>query len=364
MQDHRKSGRAEIGKAASNMSRRGFLKTLGLGGASLAATAASAAALPARALAAQETVSAEPGRELATLHDLSKCVGCGACVEACRESNGFKFPEPEKPFPEMYPARVKASDWSDKRDVDDRLTPYNWLFIQSAEVEHEGKTYEINIPRRCMHCQNPPCANLCPWGAAGREKNGIVRINDQVCLGGSKCKSVCPWHIPQRQTGVGLYLDILPRFAGNGVMYKCDRCFQLVAKGQVPACVSACPYEVQSIGPREEIVQKAHALAESMHGYIYGEHENGGTNTLYVSPVPFDKLHAALEASGQVDAKKGRPGLEDFPPMMATEANMAEAALIAPFAGVAAGLVAAGRAMFGKGKGQDAPTRKEDGHED
>ncbi|WP_022662561.1 4Fe-4S dicluster domain-containing protein [Paucidesulfovibrio longus] len=355
------------------LSRRGFLKALGLGGASLAA---SAAALPARALAAQEEVRTLPGQELATLHDLSRCVGCGACVEACRESNGFKYPEPQKPFPEMYPPRVKAEDWSEKRDVDDRLTPYNWLFLQSAEVEQDGETYEINIPRRCMHCQNPPCANLCPWGAAGREKNGIVRINDQVCLGGSKCKSVCPWHIPQRQTGVGLYLDILPRFAGNGVMYKCDRCHQLVAEGQAPACVSACPYDVQTIGPREEIVQKAHELAESMNGYIYGEHENGGTNTLYVSPVPFDKLHAALKDSQQIDSKKGRPGLEPFPDMMSAEENMAEAALIAPFAGIAAGLVAAGRAMFGRGEASgrsgapgEGPANnesrdKEGGHED
>ncbi|MGE4291677.1 MAG: 4Fe-4S dicluster domain-containing protein [Desulfovibrio sp.] len=352
------------------LSRRGFLKTLGLGSVSLAA---SAAVLPVRALAAQETVTSRPGQELATLHDLSKCVGCGACVEACRESNGFKYPEPEKPFPKMYPPRVKAEDWSEKRDVDDRLTPYNWLFLQSAEVEHGGETVEVNIPRRCMHCQNPPCANLCPWGAAGRERNGIVRINDQVCLGGSKCKSVCPWHIPQRQTGVGLYLDILPSLAGNGVMYKCDRCYQLVAEGQTPACVSACPYDVQTIGPREEIVRKAHELAESMNGYIYGEHENGGTNTLYVSPVPFEKLDAALRAAGQIDAKKGRPGLEAHPDMMSTEENLAEAALIAPFAGIAAGLVAAGRAMFSRDKTPDAPAQpnhsghsnnKEGGHED
>ena len=66
-----------------------------------------------------------------------------------------------------------------------------------------------------MHCQNPPCANLCPWGAAGREKNGIVRINDKVCLGGSKCKSVCPWNIPQRQTGVGLYLGYHAQVRGQ-----------------------------------------------------------------------------------------------------------------------------------------------------
>jgi len=71
--------------------------------------------------------------------------------------------------------------------------PYNWLFIQHAAVKLNGEDTELTIPRRCMHCVNPPCVKLCPWD------------------------------IPQRQTGVGLYLDLLPSLAGNGVMYKCDR---------------------------------------------------------------------------------------------------------------------------------------------
>ena len=131
-------------------SRRSFLKTLGVAGA---------------AFAGSDTQPAQAAREepLATLLDLSKCIGCGACVEACRETNGHKYPEPTKPFPTMYPtARVKIIDWSEKRDVDDRLTPYNWLYIQSAEVAHAGETHEINVPRRCLHCTNPPCARLCP----------------------------------------------------------------------------------------------------------------------------------------------------------------------------------------------------------
>ncbi|MGE4553013.1 MAG: 4Fe-4S dicluster domain-containing protein [Desulfovibrionaceae bacterium] len=328
------------------------------GGALLAPAAARAAGLNAR------------GAELATLHDLSRCVGCGACVEACRESNAAKFPEPETPFPRMYPARVKAEDFSERRDEDDRLTPYNWLYVQSCTVEHAGRTYDMNMPRRCMHCQNPPCANLCPWGAAGRDANGIVRINDQVCLGGAKCRSVCPWKIPQRQTGVGLYLDILPGYAGNGVMYKCDRCHQLVEQGEVPACIAACPYEVQTIGPRHEIVAKAHALAEAMHGYIYGETENGGTNTLYVSPVPFEAMEAALQADRAIDQAQGRPNLKRYGDPFAGESALAKAALLAPVAGVVGGLLSLGGKVLGRGakpapddKPRDAAQGGEDGHD-
>jgi Fe-S-cluster-containing dehydrogenase component len=131
-----------------------------------------------------------------------------------------------------------VSDWSGRRHVTDRLTPYNWLFIQEATVIINGQEETLTVPRRCMHCQNPPCADLCPWGAARKLKNGITRIDADICLGGSKCRDVCPWEIPQRQTGVGLYLDLLPSLAGNGVMYKCDRCYDRIDdEGKLPACI-------------------------------------------------------------------------------------------------------------------------------
>lgn len=321
-------------------SRRGFLKALGVVGA--------AVMLPGTEEAAAR------GEELATLHDLSKCIGCGACVDACRETNAHKHAEPQKPYPKMYPNRVKVADWSERRDVDDRLTPYNWLYIQSATVEHEGQTHEVYIPRRCMHCQNPPCANLCPWGAARKQPDGIVRIDSQTCMGGSKCRSVCPWKIPQRQTGVGLYLDLLPSLAGNGVMFKCDRCYDRIAEGELPACIEICPVEVQTIGPRSDITARARELAEEMNGYIYGETENGGTNTIYVSPVPFEKLNAAIAA----DTANGRPHLGPAENRLSVEQKLAWAFVAAPLAGLAAGLAR------GKSAGGERASSAEGGQSD
>lgn len=308
------------------ISRRAFIK----GSIAAAGTAVAGTGITGPDFASAGPLSDEKQEPLATLLDIRKCIGCEECVHACREVNAAKYPEPLKPFPKMYPKTVPVQDWSEKRDVTDRLTPYNWIFIQHASVTHNGEQMELTIPRRCMHCENPPCVKLCPWGAAKQEKNGLSRIDADLCLGGSKCKNVCPWSIPERQTGVGPYLNLLPALAGNGVMYKCDRCYNRLEKGELPACIKACPENVQTIGPRSEILEQAHGLAKEINGYIYGEYENGGTNTIYVSPVPFDRLNAAVEK------KKGRPHLAHAENMMADGTNLSRAMLIAPLAGLAA----------------------------
>jgi Fe-S-cluster-containing dehydrogenase component len=307
---------------SKKISRRAFLKN--------SITVAGSVAASTTVVSAANALTKEKKEPLVTLIDISKCIGCEECVYACQESNADKYPNPEKPYPKMYPKRVPVNDWSDKRDVTDRLTPYNWLYIQHADVTVNGEEIELTIPRRCMHCDNPPCVKLCPWGSAKQEDNGLSRIDSDLCLGGSKCKAACPWHIPERQTGTGIYLNLLPSLAGNGVMYKCDRCYNLLEKGEVPACIEACPEDVQTIGPRSEILAKAHALAKEMNGYIYGEHENGGTNTIYVSPVPFDELNKRIEKG------KGKPHFEKVKNKMASGNNIARAMLIAPLAGIAA----------------------------
>lgn len=308
----------------SHISRRTFLK----GGM---AAACALAASPKLSFA----VAHDTNNYLTTVLDIRQCIGCEACVEACREVNQDRFPKPVKPFPKMYPSRVPVADWSDKQDVSDRLTPYNWLYIQHAAVTINGGLTELNVPRRCMHCINPPCVKLCPWGAAKQFNNGIAWIDPDLCLGGSKCKSVCPWEIPERQTGVGLYLHLLPAFAGNGVMYKCDRCYSRLTQAKnirqpLPACIEACPENVQTIGPRNEMIAKALKLAKDIQGYTYGINENGGTNTIYVSPIPFDQLNQAIETG------KGKPHFNPADDAMADANQLASAMLIAPLAGIAA----------------------------
>ncbi len=288
--------------------------------------------------------AAAPQVQYATLLDIEKCIGCGQCVEGCHERNGNRYPEVKKPLPVMFPPGTKDEDWSAKRDVDDRLTPYNWLYIENVTVQKDGAPLELHIPRRCLHCINPPCANLCPWGAASRQpETGTVSIDSQTCLGGAKCRTVCPWHIPQRQSGVGLYLELMPRFAGNGVMYKCDRCADSFAHGELPACVEVCPQQVQTIGPRDEILAQAQKLAKERGAYLYGVTENGGTNTFYLSPVPFSEL------AQQVKPGPGKPTFAPVADSMAQAGNLTRMLMTAPLVGIAGALISTAR------QGQNLP---------
>jgi formate dehydrogenase iron-sulfur subunit len=279
------------------ISRRSFLK------ASAGVAVLSGFALPEMGHAGGE-------KYLATVIDLSLCDGCTGrpvplCVSACKGINKDKIPEVTHPVPVPWP-RKTVEDWSGKREVFNRLTPYNLLYVHKAEITSDGRKQTLYVPRRCMHCDNPACATICPFSANHKQTNGAVVIDQDLCFGGAKCKTVCPWEIPQRQSGVGIYLHVLPTLMGNGVMYKCDLCNDRLKEGKSPGCMEACPRKAMLIGPRADMYVLAEERARQMNGYIYGKKENGGTSTLYVSPVPFELINATMQKQpGQPDMQVG-----------------------------------------------------------
>lgn len=237
--------------------------------------------------------------KVVTLIDITRCNGCEdldgpQCVSACRKKNHHRFPTPDPKMLKDYWPRKGFEDWSKRRDIDSQLTPYNWLFIEELYLEIDGQERVVYIPRRCMHCEKPACVEYCPFGTAKKDPNGPVYIEQALCFGGAKCRKVCPWNVPQRQAGVGIYTELDPIPIGGGSMFKCDLCRDLLAKGELPACISRCPKQAMQIGLKDQIEQIAKERAEAIGGYLYGLEEQGGTGTIYISDLPFETFDQYL----------------------------------------------------------------------
>jgi molybdopterin-containing oxidoreductase family iron-sulfur binding subunit len=184
-----------------------------------------------------------PGVHYAYALDLSRCVGCRRCVYACVEENN------QSRDPQIHWIRVLSMEKEKGVDLAD-ADPY----YQPDTVPEDGHFY---MPVACQHCENSPCTKVCPTGATWQEKDGIVVIDYDWCIGCRCCMAACPYGarhfnwaeptIPQNELNPNThYLGNRPRT--KGVVEKCTFCIQRVRQGRYPACVEVCPVGARKFG--------------------------------------------------------------------------------------------------------------------
>jgi Fe-S-cluster-containing dehydrogenase component len=235
------------------ISRRNALK-VALAGAAVAV------AKPVKA----STPMVAPADAVGLLYDTTKCIGCKACVNACREANGL----------------APDTTWS------------GGLYHAPLDLSEKAKTviklYDDGEQRsffkaQCMHCLDPACASACMLGAFKKREYGIVSYDVNLCIGCRYCEVACPYGVPKFE-----WSKASPK------MVKCELCNDRIAQGKIPACAEVCPKGAVIYGRREDLLREAKTrLAENPGKYIqkiYGEHDGGGTQCLYLSHVPFEKL--------------------------------------------------------------------------
>jgi len=206
------------------------------------------------------------------LSDLTLCIGCRSCEEACNQANNL---------PSLSPSWEDKSVFDKKRRTDaSHLTVVNRYTIKGEPVYRKVQ---------CLHCNEPACVSACLVGALKKSKEGPVTYNPNVCIGCRYCMIACPFYIPAYE-----YSNLLtPR------VMKCQMCYARIKKGGIPACAEACPMEAITFAKRSDLLNLARTRI-SKHpnkyiNHIYGENEAGGTGWLYISPVSFEKLDFPMD---------------------------------------------------------------------
>ena len=209
-------------------------------------------------------VRPQPGVEFGYALNLSICIGCRRCAEACHQENNH-----------------------------DRATHNSYIRVfeldkGSLDFEHGVVDYDHAVPQadkyympvQCHQCDNPPCVDVCPVEATWKEQDGIVVIDYNWCIGCRYCEAACPYHarrfnwakpeIPADEINPEQsYLS--NRIRPKGSMEKCHFCLHRTREGRMPACLEACPTGSRVFGNLLDPDSEIRWVLENKRVYILKE---------------------------------------------------------------------------------------------
>ena len=182
--------------------------------------------------------------EFGMVIDVGACIGCRTCQWACKEENNI----PDvvaPPWIEIFEMKsdVPVNGHASIEDLKSGAT------TSYTESPREGRWY---LPVHCHHCENPPCVKVCPVGATYKDRDGLVLMRYDRCIGCRLCVAACPYsarrfnwletEIPEDQ--VNPLVPVRP----ISVVEKCTFCVHRVRRGRLPRCVEVCPVQAKHFG--------------------------------------------------------------------------------------------------------------------
>ena len=161
--------------------------------------------------------------------DLTRCVGCQTCTAACKQHNST-------------------------------APGVNYRRVLDMEVGEYPNVDRIFVPTGCQHCADAPCQHVCPSKATYTRPDGIVEIDEELCIGCGYCAVACPYdaryiiHKPEFAYGDEPMAHEAHRYdkKKEGIATKCNYCADKIDDGlekglvpgvdpdATPACVNSC----------------------------------------------------------------------------------------------------------------------------
>jgi len=169
--------------------------------------------------------------------DVSRCIDCRACLVSCSVEN--KVPQDH--------TRIWVQD----------------LAVQ-GEWPNLSRTF---VPYNCMHCDTPPCIEVCVSRATYKDpQNGLVLVDQDACIGCGYCVEACPYG--------ARYLD-----KSRGVVDKCNGCIQRVSTGLEPACVATCVGGSRKFGDLNDPTSEVSIAMKNATSVMQLDYESGQVDT-------------------------------------------------------------------------------------
>ncbi|MBM2577982.1 4Fe-4S dicluster domain-containing protein [Jannaschia sp. Os4] len=216
------------------------------------------------------TLPAPPKVKLGLVIDLDTCVGCHACVTACKGWNTQNYGAP-------------LSD----RDAYGEAEGTFLNRVHSYTMQPgSGPAQTVHMPKSCLHCDDAPCVTVCPTGASyKRAEDGIVLVNEDACMGCGLCAWACPYGARE--------VDELA-----GVMKKCTLCVDRIYNETLPeidrqpACVRTCPAGARHYGDLNDPASAVSQLVAARGGVDLMPEQGTKPVNQYLPPRPRDTLGA------------------------------------------------------------------------
>ncbi len=217
-----------------------------------------------------------PGKKFVMVIDLARCKNARKCISACQKMH--HLPEDKE-----------------------------WVSVRLMKEGDQGAPYWF--PKTCFHCDNPPCAKVCPVDATYKRSDGLVMIDNERCIGCKFCMAACPysarvfnWEEPVMSAELAAmpYSPETSLPIKIGTVEKCDFCPDMLREGKLPDCVTACPNGVFYFGDEnedvvtngEETIRFSQIIAERS-GYRYAEDLGTKPRVYYLPPrdrlFPFER---------------------------------------------------------------------------